>query len=445
MEPPLFGALQRPPVRPRPLSLAGSVALHALGLTLALAIPATNRDDLIRQEDYRVLPAPDRKIIYYKLDNRLPDLSVSNRTGLELPKPRQRSTKMAMQASMVEAPPADQLIWQPSAQQLIKESVELPNVAAFRPPPPPEAQPAAPPAPPAPEPEPVVESPLATQPRRPPPRKFVPPPETGRPKTAPLELAEPPFTGTVRGASDLGEMAVVVAGINPSMKDLPEMPEASRPATVSVGPNAGRGSGGGVPEASGIEGLEVITRGSGNTPPPRSLFVAQTLMFSRESIDQRRTAIAVPVRLAMLPPAAKQHFGERAVYLVFLDRLNDVHYSSEVLMWFAAREKSARGGRTMHAPVPFRQKDPFSARSKAAVALKGLIRLAAVVGADGFVTDVRVLGGPDDQVNEMMAAAVASWTFVPALRGGERIAVDVLLDIPLALRATLDPAQRSDQ
>lgn len=442
MEPPLFQALQRPPLRPRPLPFAGSVTLHILGLVLALAVPITDTGEVIRQEDYRILPAPDRKIIYYKLDNRLPDLSISNRTGLELPKPRQKSAKMAMQASMVEAPPADQLIWQPSAQELIKESMDLPNVAAFRPPPPPEA----PPAPPAPEPEPVVESPLATQPRRPPPRKFVPPPGTGTPKTAPIELADPPLTGTVRGAADLGEMAVVVAGINPSMKDLPEMPAASRPATVSVGPDAGRGSGGGVPEASGVEGLEVITRGAGNAPPSaRSVFVAQTVMFSRESIDQRRTAIAVPVRLAMLPPAAKQHFGERAVYLVFLDRLNDVHYASETLMWFAAREQSGMGGRTMHAPVPFRQKDPFSARSKAAVALKGLIRLAAVVGADGFVTDVRVLGGPDDHVNQFMAAAVASWTFLPALRGGERIAVDVLLDIPLALRATADPAQRRDQ
>jgi outer membrane biosynthesis protein TonB len=73
-------------------------------------------------------------------------------------------------------------------------------------------------------------------------------------------------------------------------------------------------------------------------------------------------------------------------------------------------------------------------KSKVNVALKGQIRLAAVVGADGFVTEIRVMGGPDDQVNQLMADALASWTFLPALRGGERIAVDVLFDIPLALR-----------
>lgn len=414
--------------------MAGSLALHVLGIVLAVATPASRSDEFIRGEDYRILPAPERKLIWHKLDSRLPDLSVGSKTALNPPRPKRLSKKMSLQAAMVEAPPADQLIWQPATPQMTKESVDLPNLAAFQPPPPPEAKPEPEPPkpePPAPEPPPVV---LA---KKPPPRKFRPPPEIPRPKMTRIEVTEPPPGAAVSEPAALGQISAVVAGIQPSMKDLPEIPEANRPASVSVGPDASRrGGDGGVPEVSAVEGLELITRGGGAAAPAaRSTFSAETVMFSRDSIEQRRGAVAVPVRLAMLPPAAKEFFGGRSVYLVFLERMNEKHYSGETLMWFAAKEQSATGGRAMHAPVPFRQKDPFSPRSKIQFPLKGLIRLAVVVGVDGFVSGVRVLGGPDDRVNQSMAAAVAGWTFLPALRGGEKIAVDVLLDIPLALAA----------
>lgn len=427
-------------MRPRPVPVVGSLALHVLGIMLAVSAPFGRDDNAIRKEDYRILPAPERKLIWHKLDNRLPDLSVGSKTALNPPRPKRRSNKVAIQASMLEAPPADQLIWQPATPQLTKESADLPNMAAFQPPPPPEAKPEPPkPEPPAPEPEPKP----ALLAKKPPPKKFRPPPETPRPKTAQIEITEPPPGAAVNSPEALGQLSAVVAGIQPSMKDLPEIPQANRPASVSVGPDASRRGGeGGVPEASDVAGLELITRGSGKAAPGnRSVFEAGAVMFSRESIEQRRTAVAVPVRLAMLPPAAKEHFGERSVYLVFLERMNGKHYSGETLMWFAAKEQSAMGGRAMHAPVPFRQKDPFSARSKISSPLKGLIRLAAVVGADGFVSGIRVLSGPDDRVNQSMAAAVAGWTFLPALRGGEKIAVDVMLDIPLAMTPEVAASQ----
>jgi hypothetical protein len=400
-------------------------------------IPPNRDDNAIRADDYQILPAPDRKLIWYKLETRLPDLSISNRTGLTLPKPERKSNRMSIQASLLEAPPVDQLVWQPSTKEQLKERVDLPNMAAFRPPPAPEAAPAPPPPPQPPQDPPAPEDPLATRPPKPAPRKFVPPAETRRAGApARLELSDPGVTLAAGNPAAIGELSGVVAGINPSMKDLPALPEGIRPGSISVGPDAtgARNSAGGVPEASGVAGLELITRGAGSAPAVKPVFAAVTVMFSRESLEQRRTAVAVPVRLAMLPPAVKERFGERAVYLVFLDRMNDTHYPSEAMMWFAAREQSAMGGRTMHGPVPFRQKDPFSPKSKVSVALKGQIRLAAVVGADGFVTEIRVIGGPDDQVNQLMADAVGSWTFLPAMRGGERIAVDVLFDIPLALR-----------
>ena len=129
-------------------------------------------------------------------------------------------------------------------------------------------------------------------------------------------------------------------------------------------------------------------------------------------------------------------FGARFLQRVFSEKEREWfgRRPAELAARFAAKEASQVGGRAMHAPVPFRQKDPFSARSKITTPLKGLIRLAAVVGADGFVSGIRILSGPDDIVNQEMAAALASWTFLPALRGGEKIPVDVMIDIPIAFR-----------
>jgi len=60
------------------------------------------------------------------------------------------------------------------------------------------------------------------------------------------------------------------------------------------------------------------------------------------------------------------------------------------------------------------------------------LRLAAVISADGFLSDLRVLESPDDALDAPLLEAAAKWTFLPALRGPARVAVDALFEIPVA-------------
>lgn len=419
--PALEQALLRSAPRPRPLPLLASAALHAAVLSLALFTPPWD-GRVLRPQDYRVLPAPakDRKLVWYKLDSRLPDISVGSTYSQRPPRARIRSEDLSIHASTPKAPPLDQLVFQPSTPPTLNSSLPLPNMAAFQTPPPPEAPPA----------------PAAPAPAKPAPRRFTPPPARARPQPKPVELSEAPAQALESPAA-LGNLTAVVAGIRPVLGGVPALPEASRPASVSIGPNTGAGPAGGALNPSPTPGLELVTSGSGAGAGAgagaRPEFVSETVLFTRESVDQRRQSVSVPVRLAVVPPLAQKLFGDRTVYLVFLDRLNTRNYPAEILLWFAERGQTASGGQAMYAPVPFRQVDPFSPRSHISRPIKGSLRLAAVIGANGFLSGLRVVDTPDDRLNQPLLDAAARWTFLPALRGATRIAVDALFEIPLTL------------
>lgn len=381
-------------------------------------------------QDYRVLPPPsrDRKLVWYKLDTRMPDVSIGRKYGQRPPKARVRSRDVSIQASMPNAPARDQLIFQPAAPAELPHSVPLPNMAAFQP---------APPPPPQPEPPKVEEvtAPPPAPPARPKPRAFTPPTPPAPRKPRPVELTEGPIDSLPSPAA-LGQLTAVVAGVRPMPDAPPALPEGNRPASVSVGPNTGSGAGGALNPSTG-SGVELISSGGGSAAGAagKPVFAPQTVMFTRAEIDQRREAVSVPVRLAMVPETAQKLFGNRTVYLTFLEKPNPRNYSGDILLWFAERGQTAAGGQAMHAPVPFRQTDPFGPGSRSPRPIRGTIRLAGVIGTDGFLSELRVLDSPDDALDAPLLQAAARWTFLPALRGPARIAVDCLFEIPVAISA----------
>ncbi|MFZ5929389.1 MAG: energy transducer TonB family protein [Acidobacteriota bacterium] len=421
---PFAHVLLEPAVRPRPLSLLGSACLHAAVLFLLLHVPMSDPRAL-RMENYRVLPPPprDRKLVWYKLDTRMPDVSIGRKYGQRPPRARVRSKDVSIQASTPNAPSRDQLIFQPAAPAEIARSLPLPNMAAFQPAPPPEP-------PPAPKAEPRTEPPAAPAPKRTV-RAFTPPPPAAPRKPRPVELSEAPIDALPSPAA-LGQITAVVAGVKPMPGAPPALPEGNRPASVSVGPQAGNGAGGAL-NPSPASGIELISSGGGAVAgmAGKPSFASQVVMFTRAEIEQRRGAVSVPVRLAMVPEIAQKQFGGRTVYLTFLEKPNPRHYSGDILLWFAERGQTAAGGQAMHAPVPFRQTDPFGPKSHSPRPIRGTIRLSAIIGADGFLSDLRILDSPDDALDSPLLEAAARWTFLPALRGPARIAVDALFEIPV--------------
>ncbi|MCS7042596.1 MAG: energy transducer TonB [Bryobacteraceae bacterium] len=267
-------------------------------------------------------------------------------------------------------------------------------------------------------------------------RAFTPPPAPAPRKPRPVELAEAPVEA-LPNPTALGQLTAIVAGTRPMPSALPALPEGQRPASVSAGPNGGSPAGGAL-NPSPASGVELIASGGGSSAgvAGKPVFAPQTVVFTRAEIEQRRNAVSVPVRLAMVPEIAQKLFGDRTVYLTFLEKPNPRHYTGDILLWFAERGQTAAGGQAMHAPVPFRQTDPFGPGSRSPRPIRGTLRLAAVINADGFLSDLRILDSPDDDLNAPLLEAATRWTFLPALRGAVRVAVDALFEIPVSIPAS---------
>lgn len=397
-----------------------------------LHVPSAGRR-VLQLENYRVLPAPtsERKIVWYRLDTRMPDLSIGRKYGQRPPRARVRSREVSIQASVSGAKAQDQLIYQPAAAADLPKPAPLPNMAAFQTPPPELPTPAPQPAHSTPEPAPQSASPKP----RPAVRAFTPPPPPGPRKPRPVELTDIP-ADVLPNPAALGQLTAVVASARPLPSAPPALPEGQRPASVSVGPET-RGSGGAL-NPSPASGVELISSGggtgAGRTGKPT--FVSQTVMFTRAEIEQRRANISVPVRLAMVPEIVQKLFGDRTVYLAFLEKPNPRHYTGDILLWFAERGQTAAGGQAMHAPVAFRQTDPFGPASRSPRPIRGTLRLSAVISVDGFLADLRILDSPDDDLNAPLLEAASRWTFLPALRGAVRVPVDVLFEIPVSFQTS---------
>jgi TonB family protein len=61
------------------------------------------------------------------------------------------------------------------------------------------------------------------------------------------------------------------------------------------------------------------------------------------------------------------------------------------------------------------------------------VQLACVIAKDGRVSNVELVRGLDDRLNQSAEEALAKWVFDPATRHGVPVEVDVLVEIPFHL------------
>ena len=65
------------------------------------------------------------------------------------------------------------------------------------------------------------------------------------------------------------------------------------------------------------------------------------------------------------------------------------------------------------------------------------MRLAAVIGKDGKVDSVTILVHLDDRLDQSAQEAIGKWLFEPALRNGQPVDVDAVIEIPFRLAPKL--------
>jgi hypothetical protein len=104
--------------------------------------------------------------------------------------------------------------------------------------------------------------------------------------------------------------------------------------------------------------------------------------------------------------------------------------SMEWVIWFAEQGPAEDRYVTMRPPLPWSREGG----GPEAQIPPGRLEVAAVIEKDGQLSSVTVLTRGDEAGREAASRLIADWVFLPALRNGEPITVDALIEVRLRPR-----------
>jgi len=266
------------------------------------------------------------------------------------------------------------------------------------------------------------------------PRDFVPPHQGARPSPFGSPLPEPPVL-----PETASPVSMAIVGLNPSAHAPAPPPEGSRNAQFSAAPQprpTGPTNGTADDAILTVPGLLIRS----GVPDAKPVLVARAAPTSTANLRAAvrsslpATSIAGPHPAAIRVSSAPDPlwYG-RDTYAIAVQMPNITSYTGSWLIWFAERREDAGTGGVLSPPVPLHKVDPKYYPAAMADRVEGKVRLIAVIRKDGRVDSVRLLQHLDDRLDQSAQDAMDKWQFEPALRNGQPVDVDVLIEIPFRL------------
>jgi TonB family protein len=272
--------------------------------------------------------------------------------------------------------------------------------------------------------------------------------------------AVPPPPSISGNAGSYPNGRIIALGIHPAAMSPAETPTGNRRGTfaatpdgkpgapgtpdVAAGTNRGNGSGAGKNSDGIPSGLTVgagpedqdrpAVAGKGNGPDGAAP--------GHASGNSRLVADATPPRVTATPSRPLSEvskdratdvdrwiFGEKKFYAMTLNMPNlNSAGGSWVIRFAELNPNETRGDLT--APEATQKVDPAYPLELMRRNIHGTVTLYAVIRNDGSVSDVRVLRGIDDQLDQYARAALARWHFRPATKNGSAVALEAVVMIP---------------
>jgi len=270
-----------------------------------------------------------------------------------------------------------------------------------------------------------------------------PQPRTFTPAPAPVKRAAsaPPL----ESASNL---TAAVVGLNPVDRDMPVIPEISRPAEFSAAPEVSRTGGAEAPgEAARIVVPGLTIRSGEAAPKGESIAtIARVAPTSQENIlkavrpliasaSANATTPTVTTPIARVGSGPDSRFGGRTVYTVAIQMPNVTSYSGSWILWYAERKREPGEAPEILPPTPLKKVDPIYDLSAVEERIEGKVQLSAIIHTDGYVYGINVVSGIDARLDKNAVTALRKWEFQPARRAdGIPVDVDVVIEIPFRLR-----------
>ncbi len=275
-------------------------------------------------------------------------------------------------------------------------------------------------------------------------------------------VGPPPSVAAASGAS-AGGGRLIALGIHPVAPTGPvAAPEGNRWGTFAATPQ-GKPGASGTPDSAGpkSEAKSAGGRADGsggfnarnNNSLPAGLHVGAAdsgaddprEMASLSSSSSSGAALgATPgarsgVRVASLVSDDKitevdhKVFGGKRVYGRTMNMPNLNSSTGSWVIKFAELDGGRKDGQLLE-PVAMEKSDPGYPLELIRANVHGVVKLYAVIRADGEVSDIRVLNSPDERLDSYAMKALASWKFLPAERAGKPVAVEAVVEIPFRVR-----------
>jgi hypothetical protein len=450
-------SLERSRRRPNLLAVFGSVCVHVCGIAMAIVLgtvppvrPVVGEVTMIRLHD--------TKLVWYVPKGQLPEVAPGEQSNVGKPKVEVKRPGQVIRSDTSQ-PKGKQLVWQPAPKIALERETPLPNLLAFVPKPamlelrkfvaPAQAKAAVEPpralTEPAPQLAPAtpVPLPLATAalpgPAKPRPRDFVPPAKTGSGQSQGAVILEAAPSLKI----ETGQPSMVIVGLEPVPANNIPLPEGARSPRFSAGPESGTG-GQQRSAAVIVPGLTVEGKSSGSAVVPGAIPKAPPLYQQEPSPaawaqaasgkDSRRVArsmmsAALRPGARVIAPAVESHFPNRPVYTTSFEVGADG--AMEWVIWFAEQDTRDARFLTVRPPVPWSRVDPGPDPSSL---LPGRLEIAAVIDKTGLPASVHVLNAPNQSLADAGAQMINGWVFLPALRNGEPVSVDALIELSFRRR-----------
>lgn len=445
-----------------------SSVLHLLGWGLLISIQLPVQRDTAPASHYTVVMLPKEtrrqdRVIWYERKQSVPDITPRQRFG-PAPTPRGRKVGPVLISVTPKAMSGRQIIRQPSPVPIPKD-VPAPNLLVL-------------PAEQLPAPKPVH-------------RKFTPPPpvrsvtrqqrllEVGAPPA--LEISKMPFrndlgallpapklirkTFVPPAASAKGSRAAnagpaipdsgppafaraqtstasgleaVMVGLSPATVS---PPQGSRSGQFARAPVTGTPSSGIAPAGTAIV-PDLVARGKITEPTSVTAHAPiDRTVFREITLPGVNRTMSAPLRPSsrIIPVSVEARFSNRNVYTLVIPGPGLPGYTGDWVMWFSERQPGQDAGSRILAPIPSRKYSRVDSTTSTAPAVKADFQFAAIIDRSGLLASPVVLRGPD-ALRRMALEELETWGFKPALRNGDPIDVDIVLEIPFQLPAAVQSA-----
>jgi len=286
---------------------------------------------------------------------------------------------------------------------------------------------------------------------RPPGRKFVPPAALAGGSglggarggaSASEAVAVPDIATAPLQAGVPGAISAVIISANPSANASIIPPEGNRASKIRSGSMPG--GNGGSPGSAGGDGFIVpgvtVRGGNGvnsgselaaNKLPPAPLAASAVTPTPLPTIRPRLTTatVSVPQRpnARRVPQQVEGVFQNRVVYCTAMPGPSG---ASDWVVWFGETEALPPGSRiVMRPPVAGKTALPVG---KTAGPAETRFWIVARLGKNGRLTAVNITGGLAAKQAQELANEMDKWVFTPAIRNGEAVDVDLVLEAKLS-------------